>query len=234
MNKTWMEAAGQKGIPSAFVVDREGKIAWIGYGTDAHFHELIELVATDKFDATAKARFAKAKADGEKAEALNDKMMSLAKSGKTQEALVELDLAAKSYPDTFLAKDLNYYRFSIYLMAKDGPKASATAKALAENEAKDMPEEISGFAMALVYEGYQLKSPDYNLALALAERAVVLTERKNAEYLDTLAYVQYKKGAPEQAIALEQEALALPKIPKATRDEINKHLKLFQSKKRKG
>ncbi len=31
MAESWMKAAGRKGIPSAFVVDREGKIAWIGH-----------------------------------------------------------------------------------------------------------------------------------------------------------------------------------------------------------
>ena len=30
MAKTWMEAAGQNGIPSAFLVDTKGVIAWIG------------------------------------------------------------------------------------------------------------------------------------------------------------------------------------------------------------
>jgi hypothetical protein len=31
MAKTWMEAAGRKGIPSAFLVDTKGTIAWIGH-----------------------------------------------------------------------------------------------------------------------------------------------------------------------------------------------------------
>ena len=31
MAKTWMEAAGQSGIPSAFLVDKKGKIAWMGH-----------------------------------------------------------------------------------------------------------------------------------------------------------------------------------------------------------
>ncbi len=31
MAKTWMVAAGQNGIPAAFIVDKEGKIAWIGH-----------------------------------------------------------------------------------------------------------------------------------------------------------------------------------------------------------
>ncbi len=238
MNKTWMKASGQKGIPSAFVVDREGKIAWIGYATDDHIDELIELVATDKFDSVAKARFAKAKADEEelqkKSDAMNDKIMALAKKGKTQEAFTALDLAGKTYPDAFPARYIKYICMNIYFLAKDGVNASATAKALAENEAKDDPVYLSDLAMRLVYDNYKLKSPDYDVALTIAERAVVLTERKDAGALATLAYVQYKKGASEQAITTEQEALALPKTPKATRDVMNKHLKLFQSKKRKG
>ena len=31
MSTTWMEAAGQEGIPTAFLVDAKGTIAWIGH-----------------------------------------------------------------------------------------------------------------------------------------------------------------------------------------------------------
>ena len=31
MAETWMAAAGRKGIPSAFLVDTQGRIAWIGH-----------------------------------------------------------------------------------------------------------------------------------------------------------------------------------------------------------
>ncbi len=31
MQKTWFRAAGQNGIPCAMIVDKEGKIAWIGH-----------------------------------------------------------------------------------------------------------------------------------------------------------------------------------------------------------
>src|SRR5439155_17542477 len=31
MAKSWMEAAGQDGIPAAFVINKEGRIAWIGH-----------------------------------------------------------------------------------------------------------------------------------------------------------------------------------------------------------
>ncbi len=42
MAKTWMEAAGQNGIPCAFLVDTKGVIAWIG-----HPMELPEKVIED-------------------------------------------------------------------------------------------------------------------------------------------------------------------------------------------
>ena len=31
MAKNWMAAAGQNGIPTAFIINKEGKIAWIGH-----------------------------------------------------------------------------------------------------------------------------------------------------------------------------------------------------------
>jgi thiol-disulfide isomerase/thioredoxin len=34
MAKTWMDAAGQDGIPAAFVIGGDGKIAWIGHPMD--------------------------------------------------------------------------------------------------------------------------------------------------------------------------------------------------------
>jgi hypothetical protein len=35
MAKTWLQAAGQNGIPCAFIVDGSGKIAWIGHPMDS-------------------------------------------------------------------------------------------------------------------------------------------------------------------------------------------------------
>jgi hypothetical protein len=35
MAKSWLEAAGLDGIPSAFIVDGDGNIAWIGHPMDS-------------------------------------------------------------------------------------------------------------------------------------------------------------------------------------------------------
>ena len=43
MDKAYMQAAGRTGIPSAFLVDKAGKIAWIGHPAELEA-ELEKLV----------------------------------------------------------------------------------------------------------------------------------------------------------------------------------------------
>jgi thiol-disulfide isomerase/thioredoxin len=48
MSTTWMKPAGRNGIPSAFIVDKQGKIAWIGH--PAEMDKPLAEVAAGKFD----------------------------------------------------------------------------------------------------------------------------------------------------------------------------------------
>jgi thiol-disulfide isomerase/thioredoxin len=47
--KTWMEAAGQDGIPTAFVIDQQQRIVWIGHPMDK-LDEVLEKVLAGNFD----------------------------------------------------------------------------------------------------------------------------------------------------------------------------------------
>jgi len=49
MSKAWMEAAGRNGIPSAFLVDTKGVVAWIGHPMQLK-EQVIEEVLAGKFD----------------------------------------------------------------------------------------------------------------------------------------------------------------------------------------
>ena len=49
MAESWMAAAGRNGIPSAFLVDTHGVIAWIGHPMSLP-EQVIEDVLADKFD----------------------------------------------------------------------------------------------------------------------------------------------------------------------------------------
>lgn len=49
VSKNYMEAAGQDGIPTAFVIDRSGTIAWIGY-PDAALDDVVAELVAGRFD----------------------------------------------------------------------------------------------------------------------------------------------------------------------------------------
>jgi thiol-disulfide isomerase/thioredoxin len=61
MNESWLTAAGQNGIPCAFVVDTEGKIAFIGHPGSDEFETKIGEVAEAAKKAAAEAKAAKRK-----------------------------------------------------------------------------------------------------------------------------------------------------------------------------
>ncbi|HWQ90364.1 MAG TPA: TlpA disulfide reductase family protein [Clostridia bacterium] len=46
MATAWMEAAGQNGIPAAFLVDKNGKIAWIGHPARLKADQIQKLLSS--------------------------------------------------------------------------------------------------------------------------------------------------------------------------------------------
>jgi len=62
MDLTWMKAANRKGIPSAFIVNKDGQIAWIGHpmGMDKPLDEIV----AGKYDLEAAIATAKKEAAG--------------------------------------------------------------------------------------------------------------------------------------------------------------------------
>lgn len=63
MAETWMAAAGRNGIPCSFIVDREGKIAWIGH--PMKMDEPLQQVIEGKFDPAKEAERAPNEDGGE-------------------------------------------------------------------------------------------------------------------------------------------------------------------------
>jgi thiol-disulfide isomerase/thioredoxin len=51
MSKPWMQAAGQNGIPCAFIVDKDSNVAWIGH--PASMDKPLEQIIAGTFDAAA-------------------------------------------------------------------------------------------------------------------------------------------------------------------------------------
>ncbi|MBK7403731.1 MAG: redoxin family protein [Phycisphaerales bacterium] len=79
--ENWMAAAGQNGIPTAFIVDQSGYIAWIGHPME--LDKPLEEVVAGKWDI---AKAAKNFVDNIKSEKVQQEMMAAFQSGNMEQA----------------------------------------------------------------------------------------------------------------------------------------------------
>lgn len=204
MSKNWMDAAKQDGIPTAFIVDKAGKIAWIGHPMT--MEEPLAKITAGKWDVAAEKKRIDAAQSAERAamqkmQAFGEKFQPLLMAGKLDEAFAVLDKETASSPELGMqvAQMLNQIAWTI-----------------AEGKQK-LPAEFDGLK---------------DKTLPLAQKAVDLTKGEDGMVLDTLAFVHYKAGNLKEALELQEKAVT--KLPAGTPAEIKKEiedrLKLYKSK----
>jgi len=232
MAKTWMTAAGENGIPSAFVIDKNGKVAWIGHPM-AELDEVLGKVVAGKFDSAAFAKErAQARSEEEKMQELFNPIVELMQQGKYKEALEALNKVLAE--NQKYESQLSMFKFNLMLKA-DERAAYSYAKKLAEGDYKDNAMGLNQLAWSIVDDEMGLKDPDYDVALSIAQRAAELSKFEDAFILDTLAYAHFKKGNIDEAIKYQEKAVVqmekMQNVPAATQKEIRYRLKLFKEKK---
>jgi thiol-disulfide isomerase/thioredoxin len=195
MSTTWMRAAGQNGIPTTMIIDKEGRLAWLGHPMEMD-KPLAEIVA-GTFD-VKKAAQAKAK----QAE-LNKKLRAAMSSGNVDQAIAALDEAAKEDPS--MAPQAAITKFSIYMQTNNEAKAYGMGDEL--TRVVDDADTLNSIAWAVLTDN-DIKTRDPVFADKLSTKAVELTERKNASYLDTLARAKFDQGKKDEAIAIQTEAIS--------------------------
>ncbi|MEO8350866.1 MAG: TlpA disulfide reductase family protein [Chthoniobacteraceae bacterium] len=218
MGETWMNNSGQEGLPSAFIVNGEGTIAWIGYLPELE-KALGEIVA-GKFDSQAFAVERQQKRDDAvKAREALAPVELLAREGKHAEALAALEeLIAKdsSYGDK--TKGLHFQ----LLIATNEKAAFAFARELAAGELKDEPSSLAQMAQTIASDSRQ--QPDMELAVALAEQAGKLTAYKSPGALAVLADIRFRKGDYAEAVIAQEAAVvaiqAVPSVPERALKEM--------------
>jgi thiol-disulfide isomerase/thioredoxin len=202
IGKTLMEAAEQEGIPTAFIVDKDARIAWIGHpmsDLDATLGQVVE----GKFDSKAYA------AKQEKAQ-----------QGQSKEALTELNKVLADNPQ--YEKELAFFKYTL-LLKVDEATAYPLATKLATGDFKDNPQALNALARSILDEKSGLKSPDYDVALKIAERASEVTKNEHP-----IVLAHFKKGNVDKAIETEEKALAqldkMKDVPEAAKENLKKQL----------
>jgi len=206
MAKTWMEAAGQNGIPSAFLVNKEGVIAWIGHPMSLK-DKVIEEVLDGKYD------LKKAAEESKKANESSGKMTKLSQQFSKQPQGKQWDEAEATLKEIggLMPEDqrdgLDSARIQI-LFGKEDLEGAAKLSEKVSDKNKDNSMSQNQLAWSLLTkEG--LKGPALDTAYKIAVRANDAAEGKDPAILDTLARATFMKGNKDKAIELQEKAIKL-------------------------
>lgn len=218
----YMKAAGQNGIPTAFIVGKTGKVEWIGHpmGMDTPLEQIVK----DTWDADA----FKKKFDVEVA--AERERMKVMRTLREAQQKGDWDAVIGVY-DELLAKnpdDLNsaVSRMRVLLtQAKRPQEGYAAARAIAAKHPENAGV-LNTIAWTIV-DTPGIEPRDLDLALSVAEQANAAAKGKDGSILDTLARCHWEKGDKAKALELQKKAVELaPEGPMA--EDLKKTLEKYK------
>lgn len=229
MAKTWMTASGSNGIPTAFIVNGDGKVAWIGHPMS--MDEPLDKIIAGKWD------LAKEAADYRKNKELETKLRPLQR--KIQQAMMEGDhAAALKAMDELMALDpkanerYGMQKFSLLMEAGEYEKAFGYGAELVDGPMKENAQGLNAIAWTIVDPDNKPEKQDLKLALRAAIRADELTKGKDPAIIDTLAAVYHAQGNLTKAIELQQKAVEASKGTQFE-EELKARLKQYNDEAKK-
>ncbi|WP_157665065.1 peroxiredoxin family protein [Mariniblastus fucicola] len=227
VSKDYMTAAGQGGIPTAFIVGKTGEIEWIGH--PMRMDKPLEEIVEDKWD---RESFAKEFSVQQKADLMMASIGKLLRADKPEEALKKIDTYLEENSETADARTIarmKGMRISA-AMAAGGEESIAAYKELIES-AGDEPRMINRLTGRVVSQhkaGEKFEEELLKTACEAAARSVELTEKDGkdeaiASALSTHANLLYICNKLEDAIAVQKKAVAL-----ATKESFKKFLEKLE------
>lgn len=229
MAASWMDAAGREGIPSAFIVNKDGLIAWIGH--PMQMAPVLERIVGGTFDMET----AKREAAAEQAKATAMKAIQAEFTKNVAPSLQKRDFAAAgkaidqmlaAHPDA--KEQLLGVKFGVMLAGKSYDEAYAAADQIAEMN-NDDPEALNALAWTIV-DRKGIDQRDYGRAQKYAQRAVELTKSEEPSVIDTLARVHFEKGEVAKAIELQTKAVELSATNESLKKQLAETLEKYKAK----
>jgi thiol-disulfide isomerase/thioredoxin len=188
-SSAWLQAAGQEGIPCAFIVGRGGKVEWIGH--PMAIDRPLQQVVDGTWD------IAKGKREAELRQAANEAISN----GNFRRVL---SVAEQMDPGDVEAASLKMLALFQLKRAAEGNAAVAELLQKLQNDAAGL-HSLAWTLVSEVTEG----NVDLQLARKAAERAVELDGGRDANSLDTLARVHFRLGNVDRAQELQRRAVEL-------------------------
>jgi thiol-disulfide isomerase/thioredoxin len=220
MAKNWMTASEQEGIPTAFIINGEGKVAWIGHPTQ--IDKPLEEVVAGTYDMNkAVAAFKKTKAAKAKLQKLNADLRKAQAEGPGAMVKV-LDAAIKDSPE--LEEQIGAFKFNMMAADKDANQDEVVkyGERLVNEIYKDDGMKLNEIAWAFVDPARPSKANKTQIALALkaAQRGVDVSKGKDHAVIDTLACAHFANGDTPKAIECIEKALKMAPDEKEYKDRL--------------
>jgi thiol-disulfide isomerase/thioredoxin len=219
MKLAWLDAAETSGLPTAFVVGKDGRIAWIGDPRDVDAP--LAAVVAGTWDVTAAAAAYKLeKARVKAVSAALERVKRALKAGDLKAAITVLDRAVADDPE--IERLVGRLKFQLLCDTGEPERAAAYGRRLVEEVMRDHARNLDALAWSIVApEVTGAKKPDERLvrvATAAAERAVEMTHGTDAGVLATLAHARLAAGDLTAAIELQEKTVRLAPDDEVLRD----------------
>ena len=201
--KAYMDATEQFGIPTTMVIDRDGRLAWIGH-PQMDLRGTLDTVLADGYSVDqVVARQSKI----DSGYAMLKDAEALANQDKWDEsfAIVDKVIAIDNKEFGYLALIKFQYLLGRLHRPDDAYAYGATIVASTIHEDPVLLENMAKFILT----GKGVTDRNYELAHKAASRAAEITKNKKAPVLDTLAQVCFAMGKIADAHAAETRAIAL-------------------------
>jgi thiol-disulfide isomerase/thioredoxin len=209
MSKTWLIAAGQRHIPRAFIIDGEGRLAWVG--EPQNMDKPLEEIRAGTWDlATAAKAFREETAGTRKLMAAEKRLENAA--GKPEEELAIIERLFSEDPQ--LESLLGQRKFQVLAQTKAGvDKAYQYGERLLTSVFSDSAQALNALAWSVVDPENKSgrDSKLVKLALRAAKRADELAKGKDGAIADTLSLAYFDDGNIAAAVETAERALSLSK-----------------------
>jgi thiol-disulfide isomerase/thioredoxin len=215
-DKAWMGAAGRNGIPSAFIVDQKGMIAWMGH--PMQMDPVLEQVLAGTWSPDAAKKLADAEAkEAEAARAMQKAARDLLKtrvaareSGDWSAWTKAIDGLIESSKGSPSQMQFRMMKFQTLIGEANMPEQGYALGEQLVNEGKDDAQLLNAIAWFAVQDDSVMKrNLDFCVKAATAANAAAKGE--DGAILDTLARVHWERGENAKAIELQEKAVSLSK-----------------------
>jgi thiol-disulfide isomerase/thioredoxin len=208
MSLAWMKASGwtNEGIPTAFVIDGRGRVAWIGDPLD--LDAPLAKVVDGSWPLDAEARAYRTRIENAvRAEPIRARLSAARRAHDATAAIACFDELLALDPQQFARFAGEKFR-ALYVDLAQPEQASAWAREAMQGVAKDDAASLAQIARTIAFQEDGVPPAALDLAREAVVRANELTSGERAEILDSLARVHFLRGEFGPAVDVEAKAVA--------------------------